>query len=306
MKERIQKVLGNAGVASRRSIEQMVLDGRVTVNGKIIQALPVLIDPEKDKVSVDGEAIRLARGGRTGGGAKGAAPGARGAHEAPVGRRFYFLLNKPKGVYSSASNNNPNEARQTKATDFLPPGLPGRLYPVGELDADSKGLLLLTNDGDLTNRMTHPRYGIAKVYRAIVDGSITPEALKELQEGVWLADPYTGEAFKTAATQVSVVKRLRERSVLDITIHEGKNRQIRRLLAKLGHKARELTRTKMGPLTLVGLKPGQFRELSPREVRRLREVTEKPAGKAPAKHGRGIQDRAATPAVELETDDDDD
>ncbi|HZK79408.1 MAG TPA: pseudouridine synthase [Humisphaera sp.] len=283
MKERIQKVLGNAGVASRRSVEQMVLEGRVAVNGKVIQTLPILIDTEKDKIMVDGEAVRIARGGRSdGGGAKGAATSVRGSHEAPVGRRLYFLLNKPKGVYSSASNNNPNEARQTKATDFLPPGLPGRLYPVGELDSDSKGLLLLTNDGDLTNRMTHPRYGIAKVYRAIVDGSITPAALKELQEGVWLADPYTGEAFKTAATQVSVVKRLRERSVLDITIHEGKNRQIRRLLAKLGHKARELTRTKMGPLTLVGLKPGQFRELSPREVRQLREVTEKPASKPPA------------------------
>jgi len=151
--------------------------------------------------------------------------------------------------------------------------------------------------------MTHPRYGIAKVYRAIVDGSITPEALKELQEGVWLADPYTGEAFKTAATQVSVVKRLRERSVLDITIHEGKNRQIRRLLAKLGHKARELTRTKMGPLTLVGLKPGQFRELSPREVRQLRDVTEKPAAKPSAKNKAMNLDRPVNALMEANEDD---
>jgi pseudouridine synthase len=279
----------------------MVLDGRVTVNGKVVQTLPILIDPEKDKITVDAEPVRIARGGGRSGG-KGSGKG--GEHEAPVGKRLYFLLNKPKGVYSSSAINNPNEARQTKATDFLPTGIPGRIYPVGELDPDSKGLLLLTNDGDLTNRMTHPRYGIAKVYRATVDGSITPEAVTELQEGVWLADPYTGEAFKTAATQVSVVKRMHERSVLDITIHEGKNRQIRRLLAKLGHKVRELTRTKMGPLTLVGLKPGQFRELSPREVRQLQKITEKPKGKIPPKLEKAARNQSADASADPHDNDD--
>lgn len=132
MKERIQKILGNAGVASRRKVEEMVLQGRIAINGKIVRNLPVLADPEKDQIEVDGEELRLK--------AKSA------------GRRFYFLLNKPKGVYST----NVSQGEQLRVIDLLPRGIPARLYPVGRLDADSRGLILLTNDGDLTNRLTHP------------------------------------------------------------------------------------------------------------------------------------------------------
>ncbi len=260
MKERIQKVLANAGVDSRRHVEQMVLDGRVMVNGKVMRDLPILIDPDKDKVIVDGEPIRLNRGR---GGSESRAP-------SQSGKRLYFLLYKPRGVYTT----NVAQGVQTRAIDLLPPNLPGRVYPVGQLDAESKGLVLLTNDGELTNLLTHPRFGMPKTYRAIVDGEITPAAIEELQRSVWIADKKMGKAFRTGRSHIEIVKRLREKSVLDITIREGRNREIRRILAKLGHRVREFTRTKMGPLTLEGLKIGQVRELSPKEVKLLYRAME--------------------------------
>ncbi|MDB5301372.1 MAG: pseudouridine synthase [Phycisphaerales bacterium] len=266
MKERIQKILGNAGVASRRNIEEMVRQGRIVVNGNVQTDLPILIDPAKDKVHVDGEAIRLR--GRRGGGSE----NTRGEVAPALGKRLYFLLNKPPGVYST----NLAQGAQRRAIDLLPPGVPGRVYPVGQLDAESKGLLLLTNDGELTNRLTHPRYGVPKVYRAIVDGSISPADVAELEKGVWLADPHSGTGFKTGRSHIKIVKRLHERSILDITIREGKNRGVRRMLAKIGHRVRDLTRIKMGPLTLEGLKPGEVRELSSAEVRALRNFTDRP------------------------------
>lgn len=259
MKERIQKVLANAGVDSRRHVEQMVLDGRVTVNGKVMRELPILIDPDKDKVIVDGEPIRLNRG-----------KGGSESRASQSGKRLYFLLYKPRGVYTT----NVAQGVQTRAIDLLPPNLPGRVYPVGQLDAESKGLVLLTNDGELTNLLTHPRFGMAKTYRAIVDGDISPAAIEELQRSVWIADRKMGKAFRTGRSNIEIVKRLRGKSVLDITIREGRNREIRRILAKLGHRVREFTRTKMGPLTLEGLKVGQVRELSPKEVKALYRATE--------------------------------
>ena len=257
MKERIQKVLGNAGVASRRNIEEMVREGRVAVNGKVMKRLPVLVDPDEDRIEIDGDRVRLGSG--TGGGGKG-----RGKAQP----RLYLLMNKPKGVYST----NVAQGEQTRAIDLLPPGLPGRVYPVGRLDAESRGLLLLTNDGDLTNQLTHPRYGVAKTYRATVEGFIKPGALQELEQGVWMADPKTGKGFKTGRSHIRIVRRGRDRSILEITIREGRNRQVRRMLARLGHKVRDLMRIKMGPLTLHGLAPGQVRSLTPREVRALKEL----------------------------------
>src|SRR5687767_13118718 len=168
MKQRIQKVLASAGVASRRNVEQMVRDGRVAVNGRIVTDLPILIEPGVDRVEVDSEPIRLARSQDVG----------------QEQRRLYFLLNKPKGVYST----NVAQGEQTRAIDLLPPDLPGRVYPVGRLDAESKGLLLLTNDGELTNQLTHPRYGVAKTYRAVVDGYVDPAAVQQLERGIWMAD----------------------------------------------------------------------------------------------------------------------
>lgn len=249
MKERIQKVLANAGVASRRQIEQMILDGRIAVNGHVVTDLPILIDPQHDKVRVDDEPIKLAATQRAG--------------------RVYFLLNKPRGVYST----NVAQGEQKRAIDLLPPGLP-RVYPVGRLDADSSGLLLLTNDGELTNQLTHPRYGVPKTYRAVVDGEVGPADVEKLQKGIWLADPSKHVGFKTGRSRIRVVKRSRQKSILEITVREGRNRQVRRMLAKVGHKVRELMRIRMGPLSLDNLRPGQFRPLSSKEIRDLRKLAQ--------------------------------
>lgn len=269
MKERIQKVLANAGVASRRNIEEMVRQGRIAVNGRVVTDLPVLINPERDRVTVDDETIKLASGR----GAKGA-KGAKGV--GANSRRFYILLNKPRGVYST----NVAQGAQVRAIDLLPPTFHARVYPVGRLDAESRGLLLLTNDGELTNQLTHPRYGVSKTYRAIVDGHVAPAELLDLEKGIWLGDRTSGKGFKTGRSRIRVVKRARDKSILEITIREGRNRQIRRMLADVGHKVRDLTRVKLGPLTLEGLNPGQFRELTPREVKALHKLAERHESKA--------------------------
>src|SRR5688572_29438620 len=250
MRERIQKVLANAGVASRRAVEEMILQGRVAVNGKVRTELPILIDPAKDKVKVDDESVKLA---------------GKGAE-----KRVYLLMNKPRGVYST----NVAQGEQTRAIDLLPPEFAHRVYPVGRLDAESRGLLLLTNDGELTNELTHPRYGVAKTYKAIVDGFVSPQVVEELQKGVWLADPKSGKGFRTGRSRIKIVKRTRDQSVLEITIREGRNRMVRRMLAKAGHKVRDLTRVRMGPLTLHGLNPGDVRTLTSREVRELKSLAE--------------------------------
>ena len=256
MKERIQKILANAGVASRRAVEEMVQQGRVAVNGKVVFHLPVLIDPQQDRVTVDDELVPLRQRGGHG-------HGRRDEH-------VYILMNKPKGVYST----NVAQGEQTRAIDLLPPDFQQRVYPVGRLDAESKGLLLLTNDGELTNKLTHPRYGVAKTYRAIVDGYVHGDQLEDLKRGIWLADPRKGVGFKTGRSHINIIKRNKQRSTLDITIREGRNRQVRRMLAKIGHKVRELTRVRFGPLQLGDLKPGQSRLLSPRELHALRTAVE--------------------------------
>ena len=248
MKERIQKLLASAGIASRRHIEEMVLQGRVKVNGKVAIDLPILVDPREDRVEVDDEPVRLAT--------------------RATARRTYILLNKPKGVVCT----NVAQGEQLRAIDLLPRDLRARVYPVGRLDADSRGLLLLTDDGELTNRLTHPRYGVPKTYRAVVDGFITPQVIEQMQGGVWLAEKSRGKAVKTGRVQVQVKSRGRDRSVMEITLREGHNRQVRRMLAQVGHKVRDLMRIRMGPLTLHGLAPGQSRLLTPREVGELREM----------------------------------
>lgn len=250
MKERIQKVLAAAGVASRRAIEEMVLQARIAVNGEIRTSLPILVDPVKDRITVDGEMVRVAN--------------------RMDAERIYILMNKPKGVYTT----NVAQGEQTRAIDLLPKGFPYRVYPVGRLDAESKGLLLLTNDGDLTNRLTHPRFGVSKTYRVMVDGFVKPEDVKELEQGVWLSDPRQGGSFKTSRSMIKIINRGRERSVLEITLRESRNHQVRRMLARIGHKVRELTRIRMGTLQLKGLEVGEFRELTPRELNELQKASE--------------------------------
>jgi 23S rRNA pseudouridine2605 synthase len=247
MKERIQKVLANLGVGSRRHVEEMVRQGRVLVNGEVVTRLPILVDPGRDQIMVDGEPVRLK---------------SRRAAE-----RVYLIMNKPRGVYST----NVAQGAQTRAIDLLPPDFSQRVYPVGRLDADSKGLLLLTNDGELTNRLTHPRYGVPKTYRAVVDGFVTPRDIQELENGVRPANR-EGRGVKTSRSHVKIARTSRDKSVLEITIREGRNLQVRRLLAGLGHKVRDLTRIRLGPLTLEGLPAAAFRRLTASEVSRLQQV----------------------------------
>jgi 23S rRNA pseudouridine2605 synthase len=253
VKQRIQKILAAAGVASRRHIEEMVLQGRIAVNGEVVDSLPVMVDPQHDNITIDGEKIRVAN---------------RISQD-----RIYLLMNKPKGVYTT----NVAQGEQTRAIDLLPPGFPFRVFPVGRLDAESKGLLLLTNDGELTNRLTHPRFGVAKTYRAVIDGFIKPEEVQQLEKGVWLADAKKG-GYKTGRSRIRIVKRGHQRSTLDITVIESKNSQVRRMFARVGHKVRELTRIKMGPLELHDLKPGEIRELTSRELKALHASTKKTPG----------------------------
>ena len=213
MKLRTDLVIqGHAYGQGRRQFE-----ARVSVNGKVKMTLPLLIDPSKDQVEVDGEPVKVS--------AK------------QIGKRLYILINKPKGVYST----NVAQGEQTRVIDLLPPDLPGRVYPVGRLDAESKGLLLMTNDGELTNHLTHPRYGVPKTYKAVVDGYVTGEAVDEMAKGIWLSDERTGQGVKAELSNVKIVTRGNEKSTLEITLREGRNRQVRRMLARIGHKVRDLT-----------------------------------------------------------------
>jgi pseudouridine synthase len=289
MKERIQKLLAEAGVESRRHVEDMVLAGRIAVNGNVVWTLPVMVDPDVDRVEIDGERVQLSR---------------RIARE-----RVYIIMNKPKGVYCT----NVAQGEQRRAIDLLPPEFNHRVYPVGRLDADSRGLLLLTNDGDLTQQLTHPKFGVVKTYTCVVDGFVKPETIEQLSKGVWLADPTKG-GFKTNRSYIKMIKRSGKNSVLQITIKEGRNRQVRRMLLKVGHKVRELTRVKIGPLELGSLKPGESRPLTPRELETLRKAIKPhehgaaPAG-APAPRT-GAAGRSGAPRRELsrparDNDDDD-
>jgi 23S rRNA pseudouridine2605 synthase len=232
--ERLQKVLAAAGVGSRRACEQLILDGRVEVNGRVVRSLPILVEPGKDHVAIDHKRIRTER-------------------------LVYFVLHKPRGVVCT----NRDPAGRTRAVDCLV-GVSERVFPVGRLDEDSTGLLLLTNDGELSERLAHPRYGVARTYLAETAGRVAPETIEKLKAGVWLAEGRTGRA------QAKVVRRERERTVLEITLREGRNREVRRVLARLGHKVRRLKRIGLGPLRLGSLPYGAYRPLSPREAAALR------------------------------------
>ena len=225
---RLGKYLAHAGVASRRAAEAIVAEGRVTVGGRVVTDPATDVDGD---VAVDGRPV---------------APEAAEVH----------LVNKPAGVVSTARDTHGRPV----VTDLVPSER--RLYPVGRLDADTTGLILLTNDGELANRLTHPRYEVPKVYRA----AVTPErlserALRSLREGVELDDGRTAPA---GARQVRP-------GVVEVTLREGRKRQVRRMLEAVGHRVVALERTAFGPLRLEGLAPGAHRRLSPAEVERLRQ-----------------------------------
>jgi 23S rRNA pseudouridine2605 synthase len=226
--ERLQKVLAERGFGSRRACEELIAAGRVAVNGEVA-ILGRRVDPRTDHVAVDG---------------------------IPVGVRpdlVYYLLNKPAGVVSTASD----PASRPAVTGLVP--VEPRVYPVGRLDADSEGLLLLTNDGNLSFQLTHPRFGVEKEYLVVVDGTPKRGALRLLREGVVLEDG------PTAPARVALL----DPNTLRVTIHEGRNRQVRRMCDAVGHPVRRLVRTRLGPIRVGSLAPGEWRELTQREVRAL-------------------------------------
>lgn len=234
--ERIQKVLARAGVASRRAVEEMIVAGRVRVNGEPAR-LGQRVDASKDKVEVDGSRIPLRED------------------------LVHYLANKPVGVVSTAAD---PEGRPT-VVDLADPAT--RVWPVGRLDLDSEGAVILTNDGELTNRLTHPSYGVAKTYVVEVQGSVPNRVARLLARGIELEDGLTAPA------EVQVVERAKGGSLVELVLREGRNRQVRRMMDAVGHPVRRLVRTKIGPVALGRLRPGTVRRLSPEEVRALyREV----------------------------------
>lgn len=236
---RLQKILSAAGVASRRASEQMILEGRVSVNGKTVLELGTKADPEKDAIKVDGRRIKT-----------------------QIVHR-YILLYKPKGYVTTRSD---PEGRRT-VMDLIGEG--DYIYPVGRLDYDSEGLLLLMTDGDLAARLMHPRHEVDKEYEVIVSGTPDPKALDKLRRGVFIE----GGRTSPAAVHVgSTVKGPRPTTKLTITIHEGRNRQIRKMCSAVGLPVRDLRRIRMGPIVLGRLKPGQWRDLTAGEVKRLKDA----------------------------------
>jgi 23S rRNA pseudouridine2605 synthase len=230
--ERLQKVLARAGVGSRRAVEELVAAGRVSVNGRPA-ALGRRIDPSKDKVEVDGSIVPL------------------------DARLKYYLVNKPAGVITTAAD---PHGRAT-VLDYFDPTL--RVWPVGRLDADTEGALVVTNDGDLTHRLTHPSFGVPKSYLVEVRGTVTRSVIRELETGVDLDDG------RAAPALARIVDRGQAATLIEVTILEGRNRQVRRMFETLGYPVTRLVRIRIGPLELGRLKPGTVRRLGPEEVAAL-------------------------------------
>ena len=232
---RLQKLLAQSGVASRRKCEEIMLDGRVEVDGEIVTRLGTKVDPRVAVIRVDGKRLP------------------------PISPNVYLVLNKPRGVVSTMSD---PEGRPT-LTDYVA-DRPERLFHVGRLDTDTSGLILLTNDGEFAHRMAHPSYEVDKTYVAEVDGEVTKETLQRLLGGVTLEDgPVTVSQARLVSTGQGNAK---GRSIVELVIHEGRNRIVRRLLDHVGHPVRRLTRTAIGSVQLAGLRDGTLRALSTDEL----------------------------------------
>ncbi|BAB05295.1 pseudouridine synthase [Halalkalibacterium halodurans] len=235
--ERLQKVIAQAGIASRRKAEQLILEGKVKVNGQVVKELGIKVNPNQDDIEVEGVPVEK---------------------EEPV----YFLLYKPTGVISSVKD---DKGRKV-VTDFLE--IEQRVYPVGRLDYDTSGLLLLTNDGEFANLLMHPRHKIEKVYVAKVKGIPTRDQLKLLARGVKLEDGPTAPA----KVKMLSVDRRKQTAIVKLTIHEGRNRQVRRMFETIGCEVMKLKREQFAFLDLSGMNPGDVRPLKPIEVKHLREL----------------------------------
>ena len=260
MEVRLQKVIAGTGLASRRKAEVLIASGRVTVNGKVVTELGTKVDPDRVHIKVDGK------------------------HLSSTQPYVYLLLNKPKNVMSTL--NDPGGRPTVK--DYLR-GISVRVFPVGRLDFDSEGLMLLTNHGDLAQTLLHPRYHVPKTYLIKVKQVVTDEHLRQLEQGVQLEDGMTSPAI------VKKVKKAKQNSWLEMTIREGRQHQVKRMLEAVGHPVLKLTRIKMGPLSLGDLESGEFRYLTDREANALRELAEQKlasaedTGKqAPRRRGRSV------------------
>ena len=262
MEERLQKILAQAGVASRRKAEELIEQGRVTVNGALAK-LGDKADPHQDDIRVDGTRLRKPE------------------------RLRYIMLNKPRGVLSAAERQ--DQIDRPTVVEMV--DAPERVYPVGRLDLNSEGLVLLTNDGDLTNRITHPRYGHEKTYKVLIAGQITEDTLSKWRRGgIILPD-----GFKTSRCTVKLLDRATEGTWLRIVMREGHKRQIRDTAEVLGHSVKKLVRTHIGTLAMGDLPPGKWRDLTHEEVNALREGKhlDKPEDDRPRRPRRPTGDKAA-------------
>ena len=235
--ERLQKILSRAGIASRRAAEQMILDGRVAVDGKIVTELGVKFDTAINKISVDGKIISYSE------------------------EKIYILLNKPQNILSSAKD----DRGRTTVVDLIT-DVNERIYPVGRLDYDTEGLILLTNDGELMNALLHPKFQINKTYLAKVTGNVTKDKLELLQKGIQLDDGITAPVI------VRVIGKSSTEAKIEITIHEGRNRQVRRMFSAIGCEVNKLKRIKFANLTINDLKIGQYRRLTKLELENLYQM----------------------------------
>ncbi|MBN2024573.1 MAG: rRNA pseudouridine synthase [Pirellulales bacterium] len=254
--ERLQKILAAAGAGSRRRCEELIRAGRVEVDGRVVSQLGCRVDPANQEVRLDGVALRSPR-------------------------RVYLAVHKPDGVIST----NRDPSGRPRVIDLLP-NKDVRLFPVGRLDLHSEGLILLTNDGALANRLTHPRYGVEKTYRVLVAGNPAREALAELRRGIHLAE---------GTVRVSVIRvrgKYKKSTALEMVLREGRNREIRRAMAKLGHKVLRLIRIAVGPVRLGTLEPGAYRRLSSAEITALRRAAECVAVNKPKDEGQVAAPRA--------------
>lgn len=250
--QRIQKVLSDQGVCSRRAAERLIEEGRVKVNGHPVK-IGDKMDPDFDKVSIDGKNVRIVR----------------------KRKYIYIMLHKPRGYITTSS-----DERGRKTVMELVQGVGRRVYPVGRLDKDSEGLLLMTDDGAFANLLTHPSGGVGKLYRVTVRPHATEEQIIRLSSGVVLDD-----GVKTAPAVIHVVSDEPGRTVLEITLHEGRNRQIRRMCETVGLEVIRLKRSAEGPVKLGMLPPGEWRELKRSEVTALRNAATKAGGRAAAPEG---------------------
>lgn len=234
---RLQKYLSNAGVASRRSAEKMIGEGRVAVNGDIVREMGVQVDENNDVIEVDGEVVKNTE------------------------KKYYIMLNKPAGFVTTVSDDKGRPTVMELVSDIS-----ARIYPVGRLDYDTEGLLILTNDGDLTYKITHPKHDISKTYVAEVTGNITMDTILQLRRGVVI------DGQKTSPAEVEVVGATQYGTKVEITIHEGRNRQVRKMFESLGCIVKKLKRTKEAGLTLGHLPLGKWRKLSESEVNMLKKI----------------------------------